>query len=87
MRTDLISALHSETVYYSRDCHLGKNKGLWSLDSKDCKIENPAQLRQLKMAACIGCLGGSMVSVAAFGPRGREFDVHSLLRFQLPSEA
>jgi len=32
-------------------------------------------------------LGGVVVSVAAFSPRGREFDAHGLLRFHLPSEA
>jgi len=34
-----------------------------------------------------GWLGGSEVSVAAFGPRDCEFDAHSLLRFPLPGEA
>jgi len=29
----------------------------------------------------------SMASVAAFAPRCREFDAHSMLRFQLPGEA
>jgi len=31
--------------------------------------------------------GDSVASVAAFGPRDREFDAHSRLRFQLPGEA
>jgi len=34
-----------------------------------------------------GLLGGVVVSVAAFGPSGREFDAYSLLRFQWPGEA
>jgi len=32
-------------------------------------------------------LTGSVVSVVAFGPRDRELDTHSLLRFQLPGGA
>jgi len=33
------------------------------------------------------CMGDSVFSVAAFGPRSRGFDAHSLLRFQLLGEA
>jgi len=32
-------------------------------------------------------LGGLVVSIVAFSPRGREFDARGLLRFQLPGEA
>jgi len=48
-------------------------------------------LQSLHLAEVVGITQGHSaaywVSVAAFGPKGHEFDAHSLLRFQLPDEA